>query len=176
MHSWPKAASKFSKGLVYWACIQKHFSFLQSTNYKNSVLAATWSELGRVEIWNITQQLQAVDEPALLERYNLDVLKNPVIPLFSFNGHQQEGYGIDWCPTEPGVRMSKFIILSTRSPLLGLGFPQWALQNMARTQLSLFMLKKSYKLANKFFISSKADIWRRNGRAAPFIACMDAWP
>lgn len=75
----------------------------QSTTYKNSVLAATWSELGRVDIWNITQQLQAVDEPTVLERYNLDVIKNPVKPLYSFSGHQQEGFGMDWCPTEPGV-------------------------------------------------------------------------
>ncbi|XP_032520429.1 glutamate-rich WD repeat-containing protein 1 [Danaus plexippus] len=76
---------------------------IRTTNYKNSVLAATWSELGRVDVWNITQQLQAVDEPALLERYNLDTVSNPVKPLYSFNGHQQEGFGMDWCPTEPGV-------------------------------------------------------------------------
>ncbi|CAG9561051.1 unnamed protein product [Danaus chrysippus] len=76
---------------------------IRTTNYKNSVLAATWSELGRVDVWNITQQLQAVDEPTLLERYNLDTVSNPVKPLYSFNGHQQEGFGMDWCPTEPGV-------------------------------------------------------------------------
>ncbi|CAG5025248.1 unnamed protein product [Parnassius apollo] len=76
---------------------------IRATNFKNSVLAASWSELGIVDIWNITQQLQAVDDPALLERYNLDTVTNPVQPLYSFNGHQQEGFGIDWCPTEPGV-------------------------------------------------------------------------
>lgn len=76
---------------------------IRTTNFKNSVLAASWSELGRVDIWNITQQLQAVDDPILLERYNLDCVKNPVKALYSFNGHQQEGFGIDWCPTEPGV-------------------------------------------------------------------------
>ncbi|KAG7296227.1 hypothetical protein JYU34_021337 [Plutella xylostella] len=76
---------------------------IRATNYKNSVLAATWSELGRVDIWNITQQLQAVDDPTVLERYNLDVVKNPVKPIYSFTGHQQEGFGMAWCPTEPGV-------------------------------------------------------------------------
>ncbi|CAG4950593.1 unnamed protein product [Colias eurytheme] len=76
---------------------------IRTTNFKNSVLAASWSELGRVDVWNITQQLQAVDEPALLERYNLDTVTNPAKPLYSFNGHQQEGFGMDWCPTEPGV-------------------------------------------------------------------------
>lgn len=59
--------------------------------------------MGRVDIWNVTQQLQAVDEPVLLERYNLDTVNNPVKPLYSFNGHQQEGFGLDWCPTEQGV-------------------------------------------------------------------------
>ncbi|XP_041987597.1 glutamate-rich WD repeat-containing protein 1 [Aricia agestis] len=79
---------------------------IRATNFKNSVLAASWSELGRVEVWNITQQLQAVDEPALLERYNLDSVNNPAKPLYSFTGHQQEGFGLDWCPTEPGVLAS----------------------------------------------------------------------
>lgn len=76
---------------------------IRATSFRNSVLAASWSELGRVDIWNITQQLQAVDDPTLLERYNLDAVTNPVKPLYSFNGHQQEGFGIDWCPTELGV-------------------------------------------------------------------------
>lgn len=86
-----------------FTCLQFYTFFSQATSFRNSVLAASWSELGRVDIWNITQQLQAVDDPALLERYNLDTVNNPVKPLYSFNGHQQEGFGIDWCPTETGV-------------------------------------------------------------------------
>ncbi|XP_013172345.1 PREDICTED: glutamate-rich WD repeat-containing protein 1 [Papilio xuthus] len=76
---------------------------IRTTNFRNSVLAASWSELGVVNVWNITQQLQAVDDPILLERYNLTNVTTPVRPLYSFNGHQQEGFGIDWCPTELGV-------------------------------------------------------------------------
>ncbi|XP_059054057.1 glutamate-rich WD repeat-containing protein 1 [Achroia grisella] len=76
---------------------------IRTANFKNSVLAASWSELGRVDIWNVTQQLQAVDDPVLLERYNLDTVTNPVKPVYSFNGHQQEGFAIDWCASEPGV-------------------------------------------------------------------------
>ncbi|XP_014362089.2 glutamate-rich WD repeat-containing protein 1 [Papilio machaon] len=76
---------------------------IRTTNFRNSVLAASWSELGVVNVWNITQQLQAVDDPILLERYNLSNVTTPVKPLYSFNGHQQEGFGIDWCPTELGV-------------------------------------------------------------------------
>lgn len=87
-----KIGSKFTMFLIF-----------QTTNFKNSVLAASWSELGRVDIWNITQQLQAVDDPTLLERYNLEQVTNPVKPIYSFNGHQQEGFGLDWCPTDLGV-------------------------------------------------------------------------
>lgn len=87
---------------------KKYLFYLQATSFKNSILAASWSELGRVDIWNITQQLQAVDEPTLLERYNLDAVNNPVKPIYSFNGHQQEGFGIDWCPTELGVSETMF--------------------------------------------------------------------
>ncbi|GBP55922.1 Glutamate-rich WD repeat-containing protein 1 [Eumeta japonica] len=76
---------------------------IRATNFKNYVFAASWSELGRVDIWNITQQLQAVDDPTVLERYNIDTVTNPIKPVFSFNGHHQEGYGICWCSTEPGV-------------------------------------------------------------------------
>ncbi|XP_004932951.1 glutamate-rich WD repeat-containing protein 1 [Bombyx mandarina] len=76
---------------------------IRATNFKNSVLAASWSELGRVDIWNITQQLQAVDDPVVLERYNLETVSNPVKPIYSFNGHQQEGFALDWCPTESGM-------------------------------------------------------------------------
>lgn len=82
-------------------------------------MAASWSELGRVDIWNITQQLQAVDDPALLERYNLESVNNPVKPLYSFNGHQQEGFGIDWCPTEPGVS-NIYNLFCKKQPLLSL--------------------------------------------------------
>ncbi|KAL4715856.1 hypothetical protein ACJJTC_014588 [Scirpophaga incertulas] len=92
----PQMTSSFIK---HQGCVNR----VRATNFKNSVLAASWSELGRVDIWDITQQLQAVDDPIVLERYNLDAVVNPIKPLFSFNGHQQEGFGIDWCPTEPGV-------------------------------------------------------------------------
>ncbi|KOB73507.1 WD domain protein [Operophtera brumata] len=48
-------------------------------------------------------RIRAVDDPTLLERYNLEQVTNPAKPIYSFNGHQQEGYGLDWCPTDIGV-------------------------------------------------------------------------
>jgi len=35
----------------------------------NTVYAASWSELGRVNIWNLTQPLQAVEDGQLLKQY-----------------------------------------------------------------------------------------------------------
>lgn len=67
------------------------------------MLAATWSELGRVNIWNLTQQLQAVDNDQLLAKYNKENAGSNVSPVFTFSGHQQEGFAIDWCPTFTGV-------------------------------------------------------------------------
>lgn len=85
-------------------------NILQSTILSNKVLAASWSELGRVNIWDLTQQLQAVDNDQLLAKYNKNNLGNSVTPLFTFSGHQQEGFAIDWCPTFEGVSKCKYYL------------------------------------------------------------------
>lgn len=66
-------------------------------------MAASWSELGRVNIWDLTQQLQAVDNPAVLSTYNKEHTGNNIRPLFTFSGHQKEGYGMDWSKISKGV-------------------------------------------------------------------------
>ncbi|XP_016951838.1 glutamate-rich WD repeat-containing protein 1 [Drosophila biarmipes] len=65
----------------------------------NTVYAASWSELGRVNIWNLTQPLQAVEDGQLIKQYEL----NDVRPVFTFSGHQQEGFSVDWSPSAEGV-------------------------------------------------------------------------
>ncbi|XP_001361341.2 glutamate-rich WD repeat-containing protein 1 [Drosophila pseudoobscura] len=65
----------------------------------NTVYAASWSELGRVNIWNLTQPLQAVEDAQLLKQYE----QNETRPVFTFSGHQQEGFAVDWSPTAEGV-------------------------------------------------------------------------
>lgn len=76
---------------------------IRSTILNDSVLAATWSEQAKVNIWNISQQLQIVDNDQLLAKYNQENTGNSIKPMFSFSGHHEEGYGIDWCQTQPGV-------------------------------------------------------------------------
>ncbi|XP_026480379.1 glutamate-rich WD repeat-containing protein 1 isoform X2 [Ctenocephalides felis] len=70
---------------------------------EGTVLAATWSELGRVNIWDLTKQLATVDDQQMLSKYNKENTGNTCTPIFTFNGHQQEGYAVDWSKTAPGV-------------------------------------------------------------------------
>lgn len=85
--------------------------FIYFNRYKrigNKALAASWSELGRVHIWDLDKQLNALDNDELLRAYNKESKKNDgnIKPLFSFKGHLSEGYGLDWCPTEVGMLAS----------------------------------------------------------------------
>ncbi|XP_016980874.2 glutamate-rich WD repeat-containing protein 1 [Drosophila rhopaloa] len=66
----------------------------------NTVYAASWSELGRVNIWNLTQPLQAVEDASLLKQYEQ---QNEDRPMFTFGGHHQEGFAVDWSPIAEGV-------------------------------------------------------------------------
>ncbi|XP_043525298.1 glutamate-rich WD repeat-containing protein 1 isoform X2 [Frieseomelitta varia] len=70
--------------------------------------AASWSELGRVHIWDLNKQLNALDDDELLRTYRKKCEKNDGIikPVFSFKGHLSEGYGLDWCSTEVGILAS----------------------------------------------------------------------
>lgn len=75
---------------------------IRATRFNNSTIAATWSELGRVNVWDLNKQLQAVDDPVALKAYEKDGI-NSVQPLYSFSGHQTEGFAMDWCSTEGGM-------------------------------------------------------------------------
>uniref|UniRef100_T1P9E4 Glutamate-rich WD repeat-containing protein 1 n=1 Tax=Musca domestica TaxID=7370 RepID=T1P9E4_MUSDO len=76
---------------------------VRSRRLGNFVFAASWSELGHVNIWNLSKQMQAVEDNNLLRIYEREVANNPVKPVFQFSGHQQEGFGIDWSPCAEGV-------------------------------------------------------------------------
>lgn len=76
---------------------------IRCTKVSNNVLAASWSELGRVNVWNLTEQLLAVDDKELLSAYEKEGKANKTKCLFTFSGHQQEGFAMDWSPLVPGV-------------------------------------------------------------------------
>ncbi|XP_015593969.1 glutamate-rich WD repeat-containing protein 1 [Cephus cinctus] len=81
---------------------------VRCTQIGNTTLAASWSELGRVNLWNLNEQLKAVDNSDLLIAYRkkCDKPDGGVKPLYTFKGHLSEGYAIDWSPVEPGTLAS----------------------------------------------------------------------
>ncbi|KAK2714194.1 hypothetical protein QYM36_008677 [Artemia franciscana] len=64
-------------------------------------LASTWSDTGKVHIWDLTKPLQAVNDHRQLEQYSKT--SSTMKPLYTFSGHLSEGFAMDWCPTQPGV-------------------------------------------------------------------------
>ena len=64
-------------------------------------LAATWSEQGKVHIWDLSRPLEAVNDPAVMSTYTEKQESPPA--LFTYKGHSCEGFAIDWSPTTPGV-------------------------------------------------------------------------
>lgn len=76
---------------------------IRATTFQNSVFAASWSETGRVNIWNLDHQLQVVDDYQLLKVYDATKVGDNQKPVTSFSGHQQEGFAVDWCPTAAGM-------------------------------------------------------------------------
>lgn len=85
--------------IKHGGCINR----IRATTVASNVLVATWSELGRVNIYNIVDQLLAVDDKELLSSYQKEGKGNSIKSLYSFNGHQQEGYAIDWSSVAPGL-------------------------------------------------------------------------
>lgn len=76
---------------------------IRSCIYNDHVLAASWSELGRVNIFDLSEQINCVNNPPLLSKYNAENKSQKIEPIFTFKGHQKEGFGIDWSSTMPGV-------------------------------------------------------------------------
>ena len=63
-------------------------------------MAATWSELGKVHIWDLTRPLQAVNDSNEMATYTRNMESPPAI--FTFAGHQTEGFAMDWSTTTAG--------------------------------------------------------------------------
>ena len=86
-------------------------------------IAASWSETGKVHLWDITLPLQAVNDHNVMRNY-IENKQSPR-PLYTFNGkhilkntqilmqinstlrnligHTTEGFALDWSPTTAGV-------------------------------------------------------------------------
>ena len=67
--------------------------YTQAYQSQSTQLAASWSELGNVNIWDMTSLLESVEES--------DNTLKDFAPVFSF-AHTAEGFALDWSPTMPG--------------------------------------------------------------------------
>lgn len=80
---------------------------VRTVEINGNILAAAWSELARVSVWNLNQSIRDVEQnkqlPKKVKKDGYGKMANTTPPLFTFTGHQTEGYGMDWSPTMPGV-------------------------------------------------------------------------
>lgn len=64
-----------------------------------SKVCAAFSSQGKVTLWNLTQ---AVEELNSMEGRDRVVKRPKDRPLYSFAGHQAEGYALSWSPLKMG--------------------------------------------------------------------------
>jgi len=58
-------------------------------------ILASWSDTSNVHLWDCSQQLRRLDRPSREELPKLN-------PMFTFTGHPQEGFAMDWSISSPG--------------------------------------------------------------------------
>lgn len=72
-----------------------------------SNIVATWSDTKKVHLWDIAKQLESLDGKATAP------LPAKQAPLYTFHGHADEGFAMDWSPVQAGKLVtgdcSKFI-------------------------------------------------------------------
>lgn len=85
-----------SAALNHNGCVNR----IRSTTIANKHLAASWSEIGKVYIWDLTEPLSAIADTKKMASFTK--AQSQYLPLFTFNGHQSEGFAIDWSQSKPG--------------------------------------------------------------------------
>lgn len=83
--------------LKHSGCVNR----IRFTSIGGKPLAATWSDHGRVFLWDLTSSLRAVDSHHAPGNHTRNI--DDVSPVFSFSGHLTEGYAMDWSPLIPGA-------------------------------------------------------------------------
>ena len=70
---------------------------------QSSNIVATWSETGKVHIYNLAAHLSNLAQPGSAGPEALEAANKP---LFTFGGHKDEGYALDFSLAKPGVLAS----------------------------------------------------------------------
>lgn len=69
--------------------------------YSGRTLAASWSDRGKVHIYDLTVPIQAVSDQKSIKTYVAQKVEPK--PTFTFGGHLSEGYAVDWSGLVPGT-------------------------------------------------------------------------
>eukprot|EP01028_Stygiella_incarcerata_P012046 TRINITY_DN723_c0_g1_i2.p1 TRINITY_DN723_c0_g1~~TRINITY_DN723_c0_g1_i2.p1 ORF type:complete len:530 (-),score=165.24 TRINITY_DN723_c0_g1_i2:1461-2849(-) len=67
---------------------------------QNPGIIASWSDIGKVHLFNLRTQLQSLDGPIVAPP------PKTVIPFWNVSSHSVEGYGLAWSPCAPGLLAS----------------------------------------------------------------------
>ena len=63
---------------------------IRAMPHPDSHIVSTWSDVGKVYVWNLTQVVASIDTPGLTAPKDLK-------PIFSIDRHgRHEGYAMDW--------------------------------------------------------------------------------
>jgi len=79
---------------------------IRATKINSKRFAASWSENGKVFIYELTKPWNALATEAGLKDYNAQRLDARIKPCASFKGHLTEGFSIDWSTMVPGKLVS----------------------------------------------------------------------
>ncbi|KAM7256662.1 hypothetical protein ACFE04_012403 [Oxalis oulophora] len=82
--------------VAHHGCVNRIRAMTQNPN-----ITASWSDSGRVQVWDFSSHLNALAESKSDEVPDANAVINQA-PLVSFGGHKDEGYAIDWSPLVPG--------------------------------------------------------------------------
>ena len=64
-------------------------------------MASSWSELGNVSIYDVTEHMKALDDSVELKEF--EATHSQTVPMYVFNGHQIEGYALSWSKLDQGT-------------------------------------------------------------------------
>lgn len=73
---------------------------LRNTKIGGRVLTSTWSDKGKVHIYDLTTPCHAVSDQKSINTYTAQ--KVDPKPIFTFGGHLTEGFALDWSPIKAG--------------------------------------------------------------------------
>ncbi|KRX48983.1 Glutamate-rich WD repeat-containing protein 1 [Trichinella murrelli] len=147
---------------------------IRACRIETTTLCATWSSLKKVHVWNLSAAVKAAE--TVFGKKSRDKLDEK--PVFTFHGHMDEGFALDWCRHVPGQLLTGDCKGNIHFWKMVQG-GEWQIDQrpFKQHQSSVEDLQWSHQEANVFF-SCSADrsilVW--DCRMAPKDACVFGIP